>query len=130
MANPFSLEGKVALVTGANTGLGQGIAIALAEAGADIAAVGIAPPTETEAKVRALGRRFVAIEANLSSVEPIDRIVRETIDGLGGLRHPGQQRRPDPSRRRGGLQREGLGRRDERQPQGARSSWRRPQAAT
>ena len=85
MANPFSLEGKVALVTGANTGLGQGVALALAQAGADIAAAGIAPPTDTEAKVRALGRRFVSIEANLSSLEPIDRIVRETVDGLGGL---------------------------------------------
>ncbi len=85
MANPFSLEGKVALVTGANTGLGQGIAIALAQAGADIAAAGIAPPTETAEKVRALGRRFVAIEANLSSVEPVERVVRETVDGLGGL---------------------------------------------
>lgn len=85
MANPFSLEGKVALVTGANTGLGQGIALALAEAGADIAAAGIQAPTETEQKVRALGRRFVPVEANLSSLEPIERVLRETLSGLGRL---------------------------------------------
>jgi len=85
MANPFSLEGKIALVTGANTGLGQGIAVALAEAGADIAAAGIAPPTETEEKVRALGRRFVSIEANLITIEPVQRIVDETLAGLGRL---------------------------------------------
>ena len=85
MSNPFSLEGKVALVTGANTGLGQGIAVALAEAVADIAAAGIQAPTETQAKVEALGRRFVAIEANLITVEPIDRVVKETLDGLGGF---------------------------------------------
>ncbi|MDR7194303.1 2-dehydro-3-deoxy-D-gluconate 5-dehydrogenase KduD [Luteimonas terrae] len=85
MTNPFSLEGKVALVTGANTGLGQGIAVALAEAGADIAAAGISPPTETEAKVKALGRKFVAIEANLTSIEPVARLLRETLDGLGGV---------------------------------------------
>jgi len=85
MANPFSLEGKVALVTGANTGLGQGIALALAEAGADIAAAGIVPAEETGDKVRALGRRFLNIEANLISIEPVSRIVQETVDGLGRL---------------------------------------------
>ena len=42
----FSLYGKVAIVTGANTGIGQGVALALADAGADIAAVGRTPPTE------------------------------------------------------------------------------------
>ncbi len=85
MTNPFSLEGKVALVTGANTGLGQGIALALAAAGADIAGAGIAAPDETAAKVRALGRRFLAIEANLITIEPVERVVRETVEGLGGL---------------------------------------------
>ncbi|WP_101097699.1 MULTISPECIES: 2-dehydro-3-deoxy-D-gluconate 5-dehydrogenase KduD, partial [Xanthomonas] len=53
--------------------------------GADIAAAGIQAPTETEAKVKALGRRFIAIEANLISIEPVQRIVDETIAGLGGL---------------------------------------------
>lgn len=81
----FNLQGKVAVVTGANTGLGQGIALALAQAGADIAAAGTSAPTETGEKVRALGRRFIAIEANLSSLEPVERIVHETVDGLGGL---------------------------------------------
>ena len=85
MTNPFSLEGKIALVTGANTGLGQGIALALAAAGADIAGAGISPPTETEARVRAMGRGFLAIEANLSTLEPIDRVVASTLEGLGGL---------------------------------------------
>lgn len=85
MTNPFSLEGKVALVTGANTGLGQGIALALAAAGADIAGAGIVPADETSAKVRALGRRFLNIDANLISIEPVERVVAETIAGLGRL---------------------------------------------
>lgn len=83
--NFFNLEGKVALVTGANTGLGQGIAVALAQAGADIAAAGIVAADETQAMVTALGRRFINIEANLISIEPVGRIVEETLAGLGGL---------------------------------------------
>ena len=76
-ASPFSLEGKTALVTGANTGLGQGIALGLAGAGADIIAVGRSAPTDTQAQVEALGRRFRAISADLSSTAPIAGLVEE-----------------------------------------------------
>jgi 2-dehydro-3-deoxy-D-gluconate 5-dehydrogenase len=85
MSNPFSLAGKAALVTGANTGLGQGIAVALAEAGADIAVAGFVPPTETEAIIKKIGRKFVNIDANLMSIEPVTRIVAEAVAGLGKL---------------------------------------------
>lgn len=85
MQNPFDLSGKVAVVTGANTGIGQAIALALAEAGADIAAVGRTPAEDTVAKVRALGRRAEIVPADLSTIEPVQRIVDETVDKLGGL---------------------------------------------
>ena len=81
----FDLTGKVAVVTGANTGLGQGIAVALAMAGADIAAAGTTPAIETGEEVTALGRRFITIDADLRSIEPVDRIVAETLAGLGRL---------------------------------------------
>ena len=83
--NPFDLTGRVAVVTGANTGIGQGIALALAEAGADIAAVGRSAATETVEKVRALGRKAEIISADLSTIEPVGRIVDETVEKLGGL---------------------------------------------
>ncbi len=85
MTNPFDLSGKVAVVTGANTGIGQGIALALAAAGADIAAVGRTPAQETVEKVRALGRKAEIISADLSSIEPVGRVVDEAVDKLGGL---------------------------------------------
>lgn len=85
MAHPFDLSGKVAIVTGANTGIGQGIALALAAAGADIAAVGRTPAEETAHSVRALGRRAEIIAADLSSIEPVQRVVDETLEKLGGL---------------------------------------------
>jgi 2-deoxy-D-gluconate 3-dehydrogenase len=85
MTNPFDLSGKVAIVTGANTGIGQAIALALAEAGADVAAVGRTPAEDTVAKARALGRRAEIVSADLSTIEPVQRIVDETVDKLGGL---------------------------------------------
>jgi 2-deoxy-D-gluconate 3-dehydrogenase len=83
--NPFSLDGSVALVTGANTGLGQGIAVALAAAGADIVAVGRSAPRETEAEIAKTGRRFLSIEADLSSTAPIDRAVAEAAAKFGAV---------------------------------------------
>jgi 2-deoxy-D-gluconate 3-dehydrogenase len=85
MTSPFDLTGKVALVTGANTGIGQGIALALAAAGADIAAAGRTPATDTVERARALGRRAEIISADLSTIEPVERVVAETVDRLGSI---------------------------------------------
>ena len=82
---PFDLSHRVAIVTGANTGIGQAIAIALAPAGADVALVGRTPAEDTAAAIRALGRRALIVSADLSSIEPVQRIVDETVAGLGGL---------------------------------------------
>jgi 2-deoxy-D-gluconate 3-dehydrogenase len=83
--NPFSLAGQVALVTGANKGLGQGIALALAEAGADIVAVSSSNADDTGAKVRALGRRFHFIAADLTGTAPIPGIIDSTLAAFGRL---------------------------------------------
>ena len=77
--NPFSLEGRTALVTGANTGIGQGIAVGLAQAGADIIAMGRSAPTETAARVEALGRRFTAVSADFGSTAPIPAAVEQAF---------------------------------------------------
>ncbi len=83
--NPFDLTGRVAVVTGANTGIGQAIALALAAAGADIAAVGRSDATDTVERIRAMGRNAEVVSADLSTIEPVDRVVDETVAKLGGL---------------------------------------------
>ena len=77
MSGPFDLTGQTALVTGANTGLGQAIAVGLAEAGADIVAVGRSAPDETADLVAKAGRKLTAISADLSTTGPIARVVEE-----------------------------------------------------
>ncbi len=83
----FSLAGKVALVTGASRGLGQGIALGLAEAGADIAGVSRGPCEETAAGVRALGRRFLHLPCDLAkaTVAELEGLVKRTVEALGRL---------------------------------------------
>jgi 2-deoxy-D-gluconate 3-dehydrogenase len=85
MTHPFDLAGKVALVTGANTGIGQGIALALAAAGADVALAGRSPASETADRVRAHGRRAALIEADFATIAPVGAVVAETLSALGGL---------------------------------------------
>ncbi|WP_449550865.1 2-dehydro-3-deoxy-D-gluconate 5-dehydrogenase KduD [Lelliottia amnigena] len=79
----FNLSGKVAIVTGCDTGLGQGMTLGLAQAGCDIVGVNRKIPEETAAKVIALGRRFMAIQADLSKQDAIDDIVSKTVAEMG-----------------------------------------------
>lgn len=68
----FRLDGRVALVTGANRGLGQGCALALAEAGADVALLCRTEPKETTEQILALGRRVIYLPCDLSSAGPVE----------------------------------------------------------
>lgn len=77
--NLFNLEGKVAVVTGAGTGLGKGMAIGLAEAGADIVGIGPSSMSETKAEVEKRGKKFLEINEDLSKTDNIDKIVNEIL---------------------------------------------------
>ncbi|MDA0174517.1 glucose 1-dehydrogenase [Solirubrobacter taibaiensis] len=81
----FRLDGKVAVITGASSGLGAAFATGLAEAGADIAicARRAEKLEETKRKVEALGRRCVAVTADVAKPEDCTRVVEETVSALG-----------------------------------------------
>ncbi|GAB4581089.1 MAG: 2-dehydro-3-deoxy-D-gluconate 5-dehydrogenase KduD [Anaerolineales bacterium] len=83
----FSLSNRVALVTGATAGLGQGMALALASAGADIVSLGRRPNDETGARVTALGRRFAHIPCDLAeaSIADLQEVVAKTVATMGRL---------------------------------------------
>lgn len=79
----FNLDGKVAIVTGASKGLGQGMAIALAEAGANVVGVGQSDMSATETEIKKAGREFLGIKADLTSTDKVDEIVEKTEDLAG-----------------------------------------------
>lgn len=81
----FSLQDKVAVVTGCDTGLGQGMAIGLAQAGCDIVGINIVEPKETIEKVTALGRRFLSLTADLSDTKVIPDLLARAVAEFGHL---------------------------------------------
>lgn len=81
----FSLQDKVAVVTGCDTGLGQGMAIGLAQAGCDIVGINIVEPKETIEKVTALGRRFLSLTADLSDTKAIPDLLSRAVAEFGHL---------------------------------------------
>jgi 2-deoxy-D-gluconate 3-dehydrogenase len=85
ISSAFSLAGRTAMITGANTGVGQAIAIALAGAGADIIAAGRTDPAETRSAVLALGKRFLAVHADLGDPNAMPEVAKTAIAKSGQI---------------------------------------------
>jgi 7-alpha-hydroxysteroid dehydrogenase len=81
----FSLRDKVAIVTGAGRGIGQGIAVAFAESGADVVCTSrtVSQIEATAAEVRRIGRRSLAIPCDVCKGEQVEKMVSKTMDEFG-----------------------------------------------
>lgn len=85
MSNLFSLEGKTAIVTGGSTGLGQGMSLGLAEAGANIVLVDYIASDETAEKIRALGKKAEVVVADLMKMESIPVVISAAKKAFGSV---------------------------------------------
>ena len=81
----FKLDGKVAVVTGANTGLGQGMCVALAQSGAKVLGVARRSCEETKNKIEADGGVFTEVLADLSDMASIDKVMEAAIAAFDSI---------------------------------------------
>jgi len=81
----FDLAGRCAVVTGASSGIGQAIAVALARAGADVAGIALEPADETAESVERVGRRSLMLVGDTGDAAVVDRLADETVANLGGI---------------------------------------------
>lgn len=83
----FSLEGQVAVVTGAGKGIGRACAVTLAKAGADVAlfARTEADLQAVKAEIEALGRRAIAVQGDVNKEEDLDQLIVRTVEELGKI---------------------------------------------
>ena len=81
----FNLKDKTAIVTGSSTGLGQGIAIALAQAGANVVGVHSSKDSPTGDMIKTFSGNYTFISADLTSVEPVQRIIDTAVSSFGSI---------------------------------------------
>lgn len=85
MSSIFQLDGKTAVVTGVSRGLGKGIALGLAKAGADIVGISVSNMEQTKQEVEKLGRKFYDIQADFSNLEAVKKAANEAIEQAGKI---------------------------------------------